>query len=112
MLAGGVGLFLKAVQHVDCICKLGHVHHPVPAVLQINDDLFGAAAHFVKWLPVIWLQPKLHLTELPARLALGLYAEQAVVAQVSVGRSAPVDRFFWSLQAVELYLYLYMISNA
>ena len=55
MLTGGVGLFLKAVQHVHRIFKLGYLHHPVPTVLLVHDDLFGAAAYLVKRLSMVWV---------------------------------------------------------
>lgn len=53
LLAGGLGLFLEAVQDVYRIIKFGDVHHTIGAACIFDAYFSRASADAVKRLPVV-----------------------------------------------------------
>jgi hypothetical protein len=39
---------LEAVKHIDRFRKFGHVHHPEPAIVEIDDESYDFASGLMK----------------------------------------------------------------
>ena len=79
MFTGGVRLLLEAVQNIDRFLKLGDVHHPEPAIVEIDDDFLRSSTHIVERLPAIRFQSDLNLSKLAPRLSTSIRSENVII---------------------------------
>src|SRR5690349_12047796 len=91
MPAGSLRLLVEAVQHINGFDKLGDVHHAKSALLFGDANFARARADDIKRLPVVRIEPRLHLGELKASLAARFIRERE---QIVVAGADPANLFF------------------